>query len=327
MTKMPEKNSHITNQNLADLKPFRGGGKNAGKIPEASLKAPLESPEADITAQAKNLSTSSARPSQTQTSSSEASSKAQSVVSALAKAPILPIVVPKETNKIANSLGENKTNALKAENKNEEKLHFIKKPAVIFIEGFSPFGISNGDGISEMADNYPGAKKFSWQQHDEIMKEIKKHSPEQPVVLVGHSFGGDTAIEVANDFNSVKNGFRSIDLLVSIDAVGMNKTIIPMNVKKNLNFFGEGILPFIHGDPNIARNTKHTEVINELRTEWHSKMDDNPEVQYEIFENINRVVNGDDPSLEGEIFIEIAEENQVRSLIDALKNSLPPLKS
>lgn len=168
--------------------------------------------------------------------------------------------------------------------------YYLKKPAVIFIEGFSLFGISNGDGIQEMSESFPGAKRFSWTEHQEIISEIKKRSADQPIILVGHSFGGDTAVEIANELNTLQHGFRPIDLLVSIDAVGMNKNIIPINVQKNLNFFGEGVIPFLHGDPTVARNTKYTEVVNELRSDLHSRMEDSPEVQFQIFEQINQVL-------------------------------------
>ena len=170
-----------------------------------------------------------------------------------------------------------------------------------------------------MADNYPGSKRLSLEEHGKIMDEIKKHAPDQPVVLVGHSFGGDTAIEVANELNSPKNGFRAVDLIVSIDAVGMNKTIIPVNVKSNVNYFGEGLLPFVHGDPTVARNTKYTDVTNELRADMHSKMDDNPEVQFEIFNKINEVLGARG---EEDIFIEISETNQIKDVLEAIKNSL-----
>lgn len=317
MTKLPEKLLPPKNNNLQDLKPFRGNGKTPA--PASQAKTALDNSAAEITPQAKNLNADAVTmPAESETasstsSSSEVLSKAKSVAATIAKAPVLPVVIPKETKKLTETIADKK----------EEKLHFIKKPAVIFIQGFSPFGISNGDGITEMADNFPGAKKFSWEQHDDIVAEIKKHAPDQPVVLVGHSFGGDTAVEIADKFNSAKNGFRSIDLLVSIDAVGMNKTIMPINVKSNLNFFGEGILPFVHGDPNIARNTKYTEVTNELRADWHSRMDDNPEVQFQIFEKINQILKDDskEPFSEGDIFIEITEQNQIKDIIDALKGN------
>ncbi|QDK43059.1 hypothetical protein DOM21_16675 [Bacteriovorax stolpii] len=321
-TKVADK-APVKNSNLQNLKPFRGNGKLLSETANAT-KTAEGLPKAEITDQAKMLkaqeTTTPAEPapetapeqpsSSPSTPSSSVMDKAASVAKAIAKAPVMPVVVPKNTKSIENKISDKKPDA---------PPHFIKKPAVIFIEGFSAFGISNGDGIKEMSDNFPGAKRFDWTEHDQIVGEIKKHAPDQPVVLVGHSFGGDTAIEVANELNSAKNGFRPIDLLVSIDAVGMNKTIIPINVKSNLNFFGEGILPFVHGDPTVARNTKYTEVTNELRSDMHSKMDDSPEVQFEIFQKINEVLGN---AGQEDIFIEISETSQIKDVLDAIKNSL-----
>lgn len=314
MTKVAEKIAPPINNNLKNVKSFRG---SKALAPGETPKLGEELPKADITNQAKTLNAAEEAKPQPQSteapsksSSSEVLNKAASVAKAIAKAPVMPIILPTDTKKIEAKIADKKV---------EAPLHFIKKPAVIFIEGFSMFGVSNGDGIKDMADNYPGAKKFSWEEHGKIIEEIKKHAPDQPVVLVGHSFGGDTAIEVANELNSPKNGFRSVDLLVSIDAVGMNKTIIPVNVKSNLNFFGEGLIPFVHGDPTVARNTKYTEVTNELRSDMHSKMDDNPEVQFEIFNKINDVLGSHG---EEDIFIEISETNQIKDVLEAIKNSL-----
>ncbi len=207
---------------------------------------------------------------------------------------------------------ENKTQIDKKIQSPYERFNYIKKPAVIFIEGFSLFGISNGDGIKDMAENFPGAKRFSWDEKAQIVNEIKKHTQDQPIVLVGHSFGGDTAVEIADELNSAKNGFRTIDLLVSLDSVGLKNNIMPINVKRNLNFFQEGIVPFLNGSPNIARNTKETEVINELRSELHSKIEDSNEVQYKIFEEIRNTIN------------ETNEQNQVSEIVIALDLSNLP---
>lgn len=310
MTKVAEKIAPPLNNNLKNWKSFRGSKALApGQAPMIAEGLP----KTDITAQAKNLNetpTEAPAQSPTPSTSGEILSKAANVAKAIAKAPVMPIIIPTNTKKIETKIADKKA---------EAPVHFIKKPAVIFIEGFSMFGISNGDGIKEMADNFPGAKQFSWEEHGKIMDEIKKHAPDQPVVLVGHSFGGDTAIEVANELNSPKNGFRSVDLLVSIDAVGMNKTIIPVNVKSNLNYFGEGLIPFVHGDPTVARNTKYTDVTNELRADMHSKMDDSPEIQFEIFNKINDVLGRHG---EEDIFIEISETSQIKDVLEALKNNL-----
>jgi hypothetical protein len=253
------------------------------------LAADKETPTSEISDKAKELNNTA----QTETpvsNATEAASKATDVGKALAKAPILPIVIPKDTKKLEQKL-QDKIDSGEIPKAHHKPLPLIKKPAVLFIEGFSAFGISNGDGIKDMAENFPDAKKFSWDEQGKIVEEIKKHAPDQPVVLVGHSFGGDSAVEVANELNSAKHGFRNIDLLVSIDAVGRHHTIIPMNVKRNLNFFGEGVVPFLHGDPSVARNTDYTEVVNELRSELHSRMEDTPEVQYKIFETINDTIH------------------------------------
>lgn len=302
MTKVqPKLKDPIKNENLKSLKPINGKG-----LETPAIKA-VETPNISEASKIKNEK----QPTDTLNTESVAST-ATSVAKALVKAPVLPIVVPSETKDLKKL--ENKVS-----DKPIPKLSFIKKPAVIFIEGFSAFGISNGDGIKDMADNLPGAKRFSWDEQDKIIEEIKKHAPDQPVVLVGHSFGGDSAVEIANTLNSVKNGFRNIDLLVSIDSVGMNHSIIPMNVKRNLNFFGEGVVPFLHGDPNVARNTDYTEVTNELSSELHSKMEDSQEVQFKIFESINDVLSENNQQ---DIFVEIQTNDQLKSIIGNLTDHL-----
>ena len=267
------------NQNLKQMAP-----KIAPKMVPAPTEPALDKTVPNISDQAKELSNQATPDKEPTTSASDAVSKATSIAKQIPKLPIMPIIIPKETKKLQQKLDDTSIEKI------HQKMALIEKPAVIFIEGFSMFGISNGDGIKDMADNFSGAKRFSWDEQDKIIEEISKHAPDQPVVLVGHSYGGDSAVEVANELNSAKHGFRSVDLLVGIDSVGTHHTIIPMNVKRNLNFFGEGIIPFLHGDPSVARNTDYTNVINELRTELHSRMDDSPEVQYKIFENIQQTI-------------------------------------
>jgi hypothetical protein len=302
MTAVQNKNnSAIKNDNLKNLKPMRGAASTSTPEGKSEIN---ESEKSTISNTAKNLSNQTKEDGTKKVEN--AIDSASSVAKSLAKVPVLPIVVPseaKQSDKLAEKLSDHKL---------QEKTKIIKKPAVIFIEGFSAFGISNGDGIKDMADNLPGAKRFSWDEKDKIIDEIKKHSPEQPVILVGHSFGADSAVEIANTLNSLQNGFRNIDLLVSIDSVGINHSIIPMNVRRNLNFFGEGFVPFLHGDPTVARNTDYTEVVNELRSELHSRMDDSQEIQYKIFDTINDVLGEFD---QPDIFEEIQQNSLIKDLI------------
>ena len=134
------------------------------------------------------------------------------------------------------------------------KIYAECKPLLVMYGGF-------GDGKSEIMKNI--AKSFrsdidiEYYHHDEANPSrsyIKRHLeryPSSPVVLVGHSWGGDTAYGVAADW-----GFK-IRLLATLDAVGgraypgspnftefrkdLNK---PNNVRKWINVWGKYYLGF-----------------------------------------------------------------------------------
>ena len=118
-------------------------------------------------------------------------------------------------------------------------------------------------------------------QQEDIIKEIKKVALNQPVILVGHSFGGDTAVDIANSLDSLEHGFRSVDLLITMDSVGFNNDIIPQNVKKHLNIFGETSL-FLNDGPHVARRHDKTDVKNILSPLDHTDLDDDKGHQFEI---------------------------------------------
>lgn len=167
----------------------------------------------------------------------------------------------------------------------------MKKPAIIFIKGLDVFSSpskSEGGyaGVGRMADAVKGSRMYGWNQKDEIIAEIKKREKSQPIILVGHSFGGDTAVEVANELDSLEHNFRPVNLLVTIDAVGFNNDIIPQNVKKHLNVFGETSW-FLNDGPHVARRHELTDVKNILSPLDHTDIDDDKGVQYEIINMIN----------------------------------------
>lgn len=176
----------------------------------------------------------------------------------------------------------------------EEKEGSLKKPVVIFIKGMDVFSSPSKSetgyaGVGRIAESIKGSRIYGWDQKDEIVKEIKKHDPSQPVVLVGHSFGGDTAVSIANEFDSLENKFRSIDLLVTMDAVGFGNDIIPQNVKKHLNVFGEND-SFLNDGPHVARRHEKTNVQNILSPLDHTELDDDREIQYELVKLIENTL-------------------------------------
>jgi hypothetical protein len=178
--------------------------------------------------------------------------------------------------------------------KPEVKDGSIKKPALFFLKGldiFSSPSSSEGGyaGVGRMAESLEGSRIYGWDQKDEVIKEIKKIHPDYPVILVGHSLGGDTAVEIADELDSLKENFRSVDLLVTIDAIGFSHDIVPQNVKKHLNVFGEKSL-FLNDGPHVARREEKTNVRNILSPHDHTDIDDDREIQFEIVSMIQKTL-------------------------------------
>lgn len=170
--------------------------------------------------------------------------------------------------------------------KPEVKAGSLKKAGIFFIKGldiFSSPSKSEGGyaGVGRIAESIEGSRLYGWDQKEDIKKEIKKIHPEYPVILVGHSLGGDTAIEIADELDDLKEGFRKVDLLVTIDAVGFSHDIIPQNVEKHLNVFGEKDL-FLNDGPHVARREDKTSVRNILSPHDHTDIDDDREIQFEV---------------------------------------------
>jgi hypothetical protein len=175
----------------------------------------------------------------------------------------------------------------------EVKKGSIKKPFIAFISGWqymSSPSKSEGSyaGVGRMAESVEGARIYGWDQTDEIIEQVEKTHPDYPVILVGHSFGGDTAVNVANQLDSLEKGFRKVDLLVTLDAVGFNNDIIPQNVTEHLNVFGERDVFFLNDGPHVARRHEKTDVKNILSPLEHTELDDAKDVQYEIVTAIER---------------------------------------
>jgi predicted alpha/beta hydrolase family esterase len=173
----------------------------------------------------------------------------------------------------------------------EDGPRVIKKPGVFFLSGLHLNGMSSDEGgLPLMADHIEDAKHFSWKEEEKVLKEILKRPSDQPIILVGHSLGGDAVVNLANQLNTLENGFKKVDLLITMDSVGFDNDIIPQNVKKNLNFIGDEDV-FFNDGPNIARNTELTNVVNELRSEGHVDIDDSTDVQFKVFNDIEKVLS------------------------------------
>lgn len=112
----------------------------------------------------------------------------------------------------------------------------IPDDPVVFVGGA---GDANSNIVKGYYDdfvrNHPElvAKYFSHDDGTAILDYINSLPPNAPVTLVGHSWGGDTAVKVSASLN------RKIDMLITIDPVGhvANATLVAAakNVTERIN--------------------------------------------------------------------------------------------
>jgi hypothetical protein len=164
----------------------------------------------------------------------------------------------------------------------------LRKPALYFVSGLDLF--TNGDsGLERISKHVKGSEHFQWNQTVEMLDKIKRTDTRYPVILIGHSLGADSIVDIARELNNIENNFRQIDLLVTIDSVGFDNDIIPQNVKKNMHYFGDG-QSFLNDGPNVARDHMKTEVVNILNDSDHVDIDDQVGIQYDILSQVNQVI-------------------------------------
>lgn len=184
---------------------------------------------------------------------------------------------------------EVKSQAVKEVLKTEKDVkpsELLKRPVVFFVKGMDI--LSQYGGVTKMGESVRGARVYGWDQKAEMIKEIQKTDPSQPVILVGHSLGGDTVHEIAEDLDTIDEKFRKVDLMITIDAVGSDHDVIPQNVKKHLNVFSERGM-FSDG-PHVARDNTQTHVENHLSPYNHTELDDEKSVQYQVLNAIKDVL-------------------------------------
>jgi RHS repeat-associated protein len=144
----------------------------------------------------------------------------------------------------------------------------------IVIQGFSSSGFLNlfaRPGVMDLtaALNSKG-ERAQLVQHSQsvetIVSDIIANRQDEPVNIVGHSWGGDTAKEVAK---ALKEKGIQVNYLGTLDAQpkGVANDVIPDNVVRNKNFYQEGFLP---GSPTSAQDPSKTKIENVLRPEGHT---------------------------------------------------------
>lgn len=106
-----------------------------------------------------------------------------------------------------------------------------------------------GDGSTHNVQSYfdlyhsahPDSSYHSWEDMDGILKDIANTDPNDPIHLIGHSYGGDTAAKAA------LKACRKVDILITIDPVSHhrpNLQDLANNVGTWIDVDAEGGSPF-----------------------------------------------------------------------------------
>lgn len=145
--------------------------------------------------------------------------------------------------------------------------------------------------------NYLG-QVFEWSEQDEAADWIFANASERAtLVLIGHSFGGHSALQVAN--NNLKPEGIGVDLTIQIDSVanfdgGVNN-VLPTNVDVGFNYFQistgffepQGV-HVVTGATNI-----NTEVLFGDTSITHTSIDNDARlyarITQNVFDNLNPV--------------------------------------
>jgi DNA-binding transcriptional ArsR family regulator len=131
------------------------------------------------------------------------------------------------------------------------------------IGGGAP-GIHKMGASSRIGGKVKGSKHlFDWDATSicETIQIGVKEDPCEPVVVIGHSLGGDTAAEVCEE---LKAKGICVDLLIQMESVGTWDDEKPSNVRQGVNIFSVGLdapdgEEWIDGSINIGiKGTDHT---------------------------------------------------------------------
>jgi pimeloyl-ACP methyl ester carboxylesterase len=143
--------------------------------------------------------------------------------------------------------------------------------------------------------NYLG-QVFEWTERQQAFDWIQQNSSDRStLVLIGHSFGGSSALQVANDF--LRPVGVTVDLTIQLDSVtnffGGTNNVLPTNVDLGINYYqiSTGLFDpqgedFVMGAANF-----NAEVVFNDTAITHTSIDDDPRMHFLIAQNIRDNLN------------------------------------
>ena len=159
--------------------------------------------------------------------------------------------------------------------------------------------------------NYEGMV-FDWNQKQEAYDWIEQEGDRSTLVLIGHSFGANSALQLANNF--LKPVGIDVDLTIQVDSVenfdgGWNDQL-PTNVDVGINYFqisGGGFGDF-QGEMNVQGATNiNAEVLFNDNSITHTSLDNDPRLHDEIEQNILDNLNQENADFDGNGYVDGAD--------------------
>ena len=154
--------------------------------------------------------------------------------------------------------------------------------------------------------NYDGMV-FAWNQKQAAFDWIQQASDRTTLIVIGHSFGGNSTLQLANNF--LKPAGVDVDLTVQIDPVenfdgGWNNQL-PTNVDVGINYYQIAGGGDVQGEVNVQGATNfNAEVLLNDTSITHFTIDDNTSLHDLIVQDVLDNLNQESADFDGSGFVD-----------------------
>lgn len=172
-----------------------------------------------------------------------------------------------------------------------------RKNVVALFTGFSGNDDSSGmeqirQRLVQNSDDVLEARRFGHSQQQAAVNFLRENATSSDIVLIGHSLGGDSVIEVAERLQSEN---ISVSKVVQIDSIGVGDDLLPGNVTSGLNYFQTS--GALRGENPVGGSTNINAPVHfGVPQISHTDIDNHSGVQTEI---VNYKLTGAVPSGDG----------------------------
>jgi hypothetical protein len=152
---------------------------------------------------------------------------------------------------------------------------------------------------------------FEWDEHDAAFDWVQQHSASRStLVIAGHSFGGNSALQLAENYLSPVNAI--VDLTIQIDPVDnfyfdlAASNVLPGNVEVGFNYYqiSTGFFEPQGEDVVVGATNFNAEVLFNDTSITHTSIDDDARLHARIAENILANLNPASADFDGDGYVD-----------------------